>query len=156
MTAYTLDLRGIVAACAHCGQQNRIVFERLGETVRCTKCKAEVHPPSAPIDVPALDVFDAVTTHSTIPVVVDYWASWCGPCRMVSPEMEKIAAQHPGHFLVVKVDTERLPELSARYHIQSIPMLAVFHHGHEKARTVGARPAKDILAFINQALTADS
>lgn len=97
-------------------------------------------------------MFDTVTTHSTIPVVVDYWSSWCGPCRMVAPELEKIAAQHPGDFLVIKVDTERMPELSARYHIQSIPMMAVFHHGHEEARTVGARPAKDILAFINQAL----
>jgi thioredoxin 2 len=89
-------------------------------------------------------VFDMVTTHSTIPVVVDYWSSWCGPCRMVAPEREKIAAQHPGDFLVIKVETERLPELSARYRIQSIPMMAVFYHGHEEART-----AKDILAFIN-------
>jgi thioredoxin 2 len=154
MSTYTLDSRGVIAACPHCGQQNRIAFERLGEAARCAKCKAEIHPPSEPIDVPALDAFDTVTTRSTIPVVVDFWASWCAPCRMVAPEMTKIAAQHPGHFLVVKVDTERLPELSARYHIQSIPMLAVFHHGHEKARSVGARPAKDILAFINLALEA--
>jgi thioredoxin len=97
--------------------------------------------------------FEELVLKSDKPVVVDFWAAWCGPCRMVAPELEKIAAQHAGDFLVVKVDTERLPELSARYHIQSIPMLAVFHRGHEKARTVGARPAKDILAFIHQALT---
>jgi thioredoxin-like negative regulator of GroEL len=62
-------------------------------------------------------VFDTVTTHSTIPVVVDYGSSWCAPCRMVAPELEKIAAQHPGDFLVIKVETERQPELSARYRI---------------------------------------
>jgi thioredoxin 2 len=71
---------------------------------------------------------------------------------MVAPELVKIAAQQTGRLVVAKVDTERLPELSARYDIQSIPMMAVFHHGHEKARTVGARPARDILAFINGAL----
>lgn len=152
MHAYSLDDRGIVAACSQCGQQNRVAYERLVEAVRCGKCKATLRQPAAPIDVPSLEAFDAVTAHSAIPVVVDYWAAWCGPCRMVAPEMEKIAAQHAGEFLVVKVDTERLPELSARYGIQSIPMLAVFYGGHEKARTVGARPAKDILAFIQQAL----
>ena len=155
MHAYSLDDRGIVASCAQCGQQNRVAYVKLGETVRCGKCKATLRPPAAPIDVPSLEAFDAVTTHSALPVVVDYWAAWCGPCRMVAPEMEKIAAQHAGHYLVVKVDTERLPELSARYQIQSIPMLAVFHHGHEKARAVGARPAKDILAFIHEALPED-
>jgi thioredoxin 2 len=153
MRAYSLDDRGIVAECSQCGQQNRVAYEKLGETVRCGKCKATLRPPSTPVDVPSLEVFDAVTAHSVMPVVVDYWASWCGPCRMVAPELEKIAALHAGDFLVVKVDTEKLPELSARYHIQSIPMLAVFQHGHEKARSVGARPAKDILAFIHQALT---
>jgi thioredoxin 2 len=152
MRAYSLDSSGIVASCTQCGQQNRVAYEKLGEAVRCGKCKATLRPPSTPIDVPSLDVFDAVTAHSAIPVVVDYWASWCAPCRMVAPEMEKIALQHAGDFLVVKVDTEQLPELSVRYHIQSIPMLAVFHHGHERARTVGARPAKDILAFVHQAL----
>jgi thioredoxin 2 len=152
MHAYSFDARGVVAACSQCGQQNRVAYEKLGEEARCGKCKATLHPPAAPIDAPSLETFDAVTTHSALPVVVDYWAAWCGPCRMVGPELEKIAAQHAGEFLVVKVDTERLPELSARYHIQSIPMMAVFYRGHEKARTVGARPAKDILAFIRQAL----
>lgn len=71
---------------------------------------------------------------------------------MVAPELDKIAVQHPGDSLVIKVEAERLPELSTRYCIQSIPMMVVFHHGHEKASTVGARSAKDILAFINQVL----
>jgi thioredoxin 2 len=154
MGDYNLDLRGVIVACSHCGQRNRIAFERLGGAVRCPACKVEIHPPSAPVDVPAIDVFDAILQHSAIPVVVDYWAAWCGPCRMVAPELQKIALQNPGRFLVVKVDTEHLPELSARYHIQSIPMMAVFLRGHEKARAVGARPAREILAFINQALTA--
>jgi thioredoxin 2 len=152
MHAYLLDAKGIVAACSQCGQQNRVAYGKLAEAVRCGQCKATLHAPAMPIDVPSLEVFDAVTAHAAMPVVVDYWAAWCGPCRTVAPELEKIAAQRAGDFLVVKVDTERLPELSARYHIQSIPMLAVFHRGHEKARTVGARPAKDILAFIQQAL----
>jgi thioredoxin 2 len=152
MHAYSLDDRGVVATCSQCGQQNRVAYEQLGEAVRCRKCKATLCQPAAPIDVPSLEVFDAVMAHSALPVVVDYWAAWCGPCRMVAPEMEKIAAQHAGNYLVVKVDTERLPELSARYQVQSIPMLAVFYRGHEKARAVGARPAKDILAFIQQAL----
>ena len=152
MHEHSLDARGILAACSQCGQQNRVAYEKLGEAVRCGKCKATLRPPSTPIDAPSLEVFDAVTARSSIPVVVDYWASWCGPCRLVAPEMEKIAVQHAGDFLVVKVDTEHLPELSARHHIQSIPMLAVFHHGHEKARTVGARPAREILAFIREAL----
>jgi thioredoxin 2 len=152
MRAYSFDSKGIVAACSQCGQQNRVAYEKLGDTMRCGACKATLRPPSTPIDVPSLEVFDAVTLHAAVPVVVDYWASWCGPCRMVAPELEKIAAQHAGDFLVVKVDTERLPELAARQRIQSIPMMAVFQHGREKARTVGARPAKDILAFITQAL----
>jgi len=153
MHGYSLDATGVVAACSQCGQQNRVAYEKLAEAVRCGKCKATLRPPAAPVDVPSLEAFDAMTARSALPVVVDYWAAWCGPCRMVAPEVEKIAAQHAGEFLVVKVDTERLPELSVRYQIQSIPMLAVFHKGHEKARIVGARPAKDILAFIREALT---
>jgi thioredoxin 2 len=155
MTSCTLDERGVVTPCSRCGQKNRTIYDRLGDATVCGKCKNEIPPPSAPVDVPTVEAFDAAIHHSAIPVVVDYWAAWCGPCRMVAPELEKIAAQHAGDYLVVKVDTEALHELSVRYHIQSIPMLAVFYRGHEKARTVGARPAREILTFIHGAVAVE-
>lgn len=152
MSGYELDERGVVVSCPHCGQKNRLAYGRLGDPVRCPMCKGDIAAPSAPIDVPSVHVFDALIERSSLPVVVDYWAAWCGPCRMVAPELVKVAAQSSGRLIVVKVDTEQLPELATRYRIQSIPMMAIFHRGHEQARTVGARPARDILAFIEQAL----
>jgi thioredoxin 2 len=153
MSPYQLDERGVIVACPHCGQKNRIAYGRLGDTTRCPVCKNELPSPSAPVDVPTLQVFDAMVTQAALPVVVDYWAAWCGPCKMVAPEIAKIASQNAGRLLVAKVDTESLPELAARYQIQSIPMMAVFYRGQEKARTVGARPARDIQAFIDRAIT---
>ena len=86
-----------------------------------------------------------------MPVVVDYWAPWCGPCRMVAPELKKVARHLQGRVLVVKVNTDALSDLGERFGIQSIPTLAVFGGGKELARTAGARPANDIEAFIDQA-----
>ncbi len=93
--------------------------------------------------------FDRVIASASVPVVVDYWAPWCGPCRMVAPEIQKVAARRAGRVLVVKVNTEALPDLGERFGIRSIPMLAVFEQGREVARSAGARPAQDIEAFID-------
>jgi thioredoxin 2 len=148
MADYEFDARGIVIACPVCGQRNRLLFERLGETVRCGNCKNELPSPATPLEIRASSDFDRLIEKSSVPVVVDYWAPWCGPCRMVAPELAKVAARAAGRFVVVKVNTDALSDLGQRFGIRSIPTLAIFSGGREVARTTGARPAAEIEAFI--------
>ena len=96
--------------------------------------------------------FEELVLKSERPVVVDFWAAWCGPCRMVAPELARVAASHAGRFVVVKVNTDALPELGERFRIQSIPTMAVFAGGKEVARTSGAMPAAQIENFVNGAV----
>jgi thioredoxin 2 len=146
-----LDDRGIIVACAQCAKKNRLAYGKLAGTVRCGECKANLSPPGQPIDITSTPDFDRLIAQSSIPVVVDYWAPWCGPCRMVAPELAKVAARTAGRFLVVKVNTDALPDLGERFTIRSIPTMAVFAGGREVSRTTGARPAADIEAFIEKA-----
>jgi thioredoxin 2 len=150
MSAFTLDDRGVVVTCPSCGQKNRLVYERLGDGVRCAKCKELLAPPAEPIEVTSSHHFDTLVARSSIPVLVDYWAPWCGPCRMVAPEVQKVAARQKGRVLVVKVNTDQLPDLGERFGIRSIPTLAIFSGGREAARVAGARPAPDIERLIDQ------
>jgi thioredoxin 2 len=154
MSTIDLDNRGVILGCPRCGQRNRVAYERLGRPSRCGQCKSELSPPAQPVQIKDAAEFDRVVASASIPLVVDYWAPWCGPCRMVAPELEKVAARQAGRVLVVKVNTEALPDLGTRFGIQSIPTLAVFAQGREVARSSGARPAADIEAFVNQAVGA--
>ena len=147
-----LDDRGIVIACPACGQKNRLVYGRLAGPSRCGQCKQPLPPPSTPIDVPTAADFDRLVASASLPVVVDFWAPWCGPCRMVAPELEKVAARQTGRFVIAKVNTDALSEIGDRLKIRSIPTMTVFAEGRENARTTGARPAADIEAFIEQAV----
>jgi thioredoxin 2 len=146
-----LDERGIVVTCRSCSQKNRLTYRRLGETVRCGRCKAALQAPAEPIEVRTAAEFDRLVAQSPLPVIVDYWAPWCGPCRMVAPELQKVAARRAGHYLVVKVNTDAVAELGDRFGIRSIPTLAVFADGRELARTAGARPADEIERFVAEA-----
>jgi thioredoxin 2 len=152
MGALQLDSRGILTKCPACGRTNRLPYAALNKNVRCASCKQALRAPDAPIDVSSADAFDALLRASSQPIVVDFWAPWCGPCRMVAPELEKVARAAAGEFLVVKINTEALPELGDRFGIRSIPTMAVFNGGREVTRTAGARPASDIHAFVRQAL----
>lgn len=148
-----LDHNGIVVECPSCGQKNRLAYGRLADTVRCGKCKTALTAPAAPLEIQSSADFDRLIASSSIPVVVDYWAPWCGPCRMVAPELEKVAARNAGRWLVVKVNTDVCTDLGERFGIRSIPTLAVFSGGREVARTAGARPAADVERFIGDALS---
>ncbi len=146
-----LDDRGLVVVCPSCGQKNRLAYNRLGDTVRCGKCKTTLTAPAVPLEIRSSADFDRLIAAASIPVIVDYWAPWCGPCRMVAPELEKVAARNAGRWLVVKVNTDVCTDLGERFGIRSIPTLAVFSGGREVARTTGARPAADVERFIAEA-----
>ena len=149
MSATTVDERGLITSCPNCGKQNRVPFN--AKEARCAACKTPLPHVSEPVEIPTVATFDAVVSRSTLPVIVDFWAPWCGPCRMVAPELQKVAASNAGKYLVIKVNTDALPELGDRFTIRSIPTMAVFAGGREVARTAGARPAADIEEFVSKA-----
>jgi thioredoxin 2 len=152
MAHLVLDDRGVVMSCSSCSQKNRVAYSHLGDAVKCGKCKTELSAATIPLEVDTTADFDRLVAHSPIPIVVDYWAPWCGPCRMVAPELAKVAARSSGKFLVVKVNTDALADLGDRYRIRSIPTMAIFSGGQEVKRTTGARPAADIEQFIASAM----
>ncbi|MGZ4984668.1 MAG: thioredoxin [Chthoniobacterales bacterium] len=153
MAASTSDERGLIVTCPQCGQRNRMRWEGIGKTFRCPKCQKELLPPDQPIDVTSEQIFTGLTSRSAVPVLVDFWAPWCGPCKMVAPEFNKVAAEGAGRWLVAKVNTEDLQSLAARFRITAIPTMILFQRGVEIARQQGAMPAARIRQFIEQNLS---
>lgn len=118
----------MIRTCTHCGAKNRIPARHLAHTGRCGTCKKPLEPMNAPIDVDAA-LFDEITKEAKVPVLVDFWAEWCGPCKMAAPAVAKAAESLAGKALVLKVDTERAPALAAKYNVRSIPNFALFREG---------------------------
>jgi thioredoxin 2 len=136
----------MVVECRSCTKLNRLPAARLADRARCAACKADLLPPNAPLPVRNAADFDELVRDSPLPVLVDFWAAWCGPCRAVAPELEALARDRAAYLVVAKVDTEALPELSARFGIRSIPSLLLFRDGRQVHREAGAMPAREIAA----------
>jgi thioredoxin 2 len=150
-SSFVIDGRGLVRACPQCGRRNRLLYERLGLAFRCNECHRDLAPPAEPLDIPGVGEFDALVGKSALPVLVDFWAPWCGPCKMVAPEIAKVAAEGANRWIVAKVNTDEAPDLGARYKIRGIPSLVLFKAGREVARESGAMGAPAILQFIQRA-----
>ena len=148
MSQVEADERGLILPCPNCGQRNRLLYPRLDGPFRCSKCQQPLSLPAMPVDLRTESAFEALTTRSSLPVLVDFWATWCGPCKMVAPEFAKVAAGAAGKFIVAKVNTEELPSVAARFRITAIPTMVVFRSGNEVARQQGAMGAPMIRKFL--------
>ncbi|MEN1929451.1 thioredoxin TrxC [Luteimonas sp. MJ250] len=132
-------------ACPHCSALNRVPDERLADGPTCGRCGKPLFT-AAPLVLDAGN-FDLHSTRSDLPLLVDFWAPWCGPCRMMAPHFEAAAAQLEPRMRLGKLDTQAEPALGTRFGIRSIPTLALFHGGREIARTSGAMQAADIVRW---------
>lgn len=152
----TSDSRGVILTCPACGTANRVAYTRLGQSGRCGTCKADLPAAVAPVEVSSAESFAALAGQGGLPVLVDFWAEWCGPCKMIAPVLDELAAEYVGKARIAKVniDDGDNAKIAARFNIQSIPTFLVFKGGQVVAQFVGIAGGKPKLkSLLDGALT---
>jgi thioredoxin 2 len=140
----------MIRACSSCGAQNRIPAEHLSDQGKCGACKHPIPPASEPIDV-GPELFQEITTKAKVPVLIDFWAAWCGPCRMAAPEVHRAAERMAGRAIVLKVDTDKHPDLMARFRVRGIPTFVVMSGGRVVKQQAGLVQSSTLEQWLEQA-----
>jgi thioredoxin 2 len=142
-------VRNATVGCPFCQTLNRVDLTRVHDRARCGRCGKQI-PLDRPVRVGDQDL-ERVVRDSDVPVLVDFYADWCGPCKTMAPMLDDLARERSGEVLVAKLDTDRNPTMAVRFSIRGIPTLIVFHRGREVAREVGAVPRPRLEALIGRA-----
>ena len=148
-----MSTEGIVRPCPSCGTRNRIPPKHLADTGKCGKCQAALPPVAEPLEVDPAQ-FDQIVGSATVPVLVDFWAEWCGPCRMAAPHVKKLASEMAGKAVVLKVDTDEHGELAGRYEVRGIPNFVVLMNGHVVSQQAGLVPMTEMKRWLETARAA--
>ena len=140
----------MIRACAACGRKNRVPAAKLAASGRCGACRAAIPPLDQPLEVGPAE-FDEIASGASVPVLVDFWAQWCGPCRMAAPAVEQVAKEESGRALVLKVNTEQHPELAQRYGVRAIPNFVVLRGGRLARQEAGLADARAMAQWLESA-----
>jgi thioredoxin 2 len=145
-----------IIRCPSCGANNRIDPERIaqGNEAVCARCKSPLTVSSKPVTVTDA-TFAPEVERSTLPVLLDLWAPWCGPCRMIAPVLEELAAEMVGHVRIAKLNIDENQATAARFNVRSIPTLLILKSGREVDRLVGVLPKQEIIRRLERALGSD-
>jgi len=151
MSAITADRGGVLVRCPSCGKMNRVRYAALSSKNQCGSCRTPLSPPRTPVEISDATTFDLVIQSSALPVLVDFWAPWCGPCRVVGPVLEEIAGERDD-LKIVKLNTDENPQVSAQFQVLSIPTLILFKNGEAVKKVIGAYPKRKLEAELEPAL----